>query len=104
MSQHSFNTTHNGHSVSVTMGWDRMIGYFFLTVEDHDADEELNEPEYLYSNLDQPEPFGLTLDDYRAALTELGLVVPETMFVETLKDAENNIGNRYEAHDLPNPP
>ncbi len=67
------------------------------------SDEELDEPEYLYSNLDQPEPFGLTLDNYRETLKQLGLVVPETMFVETFKDAENNVDNPFESHTLPAP-
>lgn len=96
MSRHTFNTLHAGRRLSIVMGYDRPLGYVFMTVENLDATDD--EDAYLYSNLDQPDPDSLTLDDFRSALQQLGIAVPESLFIETAADRQANVGNRSMAH------
>jgi len=49
MSQHYFETTYANRPVTVTLGWDRPLGHFFMFIEKNDAAED--EVEILYSNL-----------------------------------------------------
>lgn len=97
MSQHLFaSITATGVPVTVILGWDRPLQYFFLVVE---CDQE--EEGYLYSNLDDPEArVPQPLSYYRAKLRELGIPVPESMFEETARDHAENTGNRRVLHQL----
>lgn len=108
MSQHFFNTTHEGQPIQVLLGWDRPLGHFFLVIEKLPADqtaeagndEEDEDDGYLYSNLNDDSPFGYDLDYYKAKLKELGITVPQTMFEQILADQAHKVGNRqvwYEA-------
>lgn len=113
MSQHCFSTTHAGQRVSVQLGWDRPIGHYFMVIEwedsgsavtpvscptDSDMDDGTNDDTLLYSNLDEPEPFGLSLACFRAKLTELGIEVPESMFEQVEIDRRSRTGNRQVWH------
>lgn len=93
MSQHLFHTQHNDKPVIVQMGYDRPLQTYHMVVY-----EPGREDDPLYSNLDQDDAFGLTLDDFRAALTDLGITVPESMFEQTELDAAQRRGNRYVTH------
>ena len=97
MSRHTYTTMHAGRRTAVVMGYDRPLRYVFMTVEDLDASDD--EAAYLYSNLDQPDPDSLTLDDFRTALQQLGIDVPESLFIETAADRLNNVGNRTVLHE-----
>lgn len=96
MSRHTYTTMHAGRRTAVVMGYDRPLRYVFMTVEDLDASDD--EAAYLYSNLDQPDPDSLTLGDFRSALQQLGIAVPESMFTETEADRQGNVGNRSMVH------
>jgi hypothetical protein len=95
MSQHFYQTQHQGKEVIVQLGYDRPIGHVFMVVQ-----EASGQHDPIYSNLFQADPFGLTLTDYRRVLADLQITVPETMFEQVELDADFNVGNRvvwYEA-------
>lgn len=93
MSQHIFHTQHNDKPVTVQIGYDRPLGHYHMVVF-----EPGQEDDPIYSNLDQEDAFGMSLDDYRAALSDMGIAVPESMFEQTELDAANRVGNRYVTH------
>ena len=92
MSQHYFETTYLNRPVRVTLGWDRAVQHYYLTVEYLDADR------YVYSNLQERKPFAFDLDDYRSKLETLGIAVPQSMFAQAQKDRAANAANRYVYH------
>lgn len=112
MSQHYFNTQRAGTPVTVLLGWDRPIGHFFMVVEclaaspggtepassapQVDGDEDgADDAGYLYSNMNEPNQFGLSLDHLRGVLFDLGIQVPEQMFEQVLLDQSKCVGNRH---------
>ncbi len=61
MSQHFFNTVCESCPVRVSMGWDRPLQYYFLTVQVLHAEERAEGEDnavgsegFLYANLDDP--------------------------------------------------
>lgn len=93
MSQHQFHTQYNGKPVIVQLGYDRPLGHYHMVVYEPGTTDEP-----IYSNLDQVKAFNMTLNDYRKALSNLGITVPESMFEQTTLDAIQRIGNRYVIH------
>lgn len=104
MSQHVYRTTHEGQPIAVLLGWDRPIGHYFMVIEWQgqrftdapwaiamdDATDNL-----LYSNLDEPNPFELSLAYFKVKLDELGIRVPEPMFEQVERDRFYRAGNRH---------
>lgn len=97
MSRHSFETQYHGRPVVVTIGFDAPLQYYHAVVEYMDATDDDESP-YVYSNLDDTEPFPTDLRVYREKFAELGIVIPERMFTETEADARGNIVNRAVAY------
>lgn len=93
MSQHLFHTKHKDKPVIVQIGYNRPLSYFHMVVY-----ELGKEDDPVYTNLDEVDTFDLSLDDYRAALNEMGIAVPESMFEQAAKDALQPNGNRYVTH------
>lgn len=93
MSQHQFHTQHNGKPVVVQLGFDRPLGHFHLVVLD-----PANPDDPVYTNLDEEDAFGRSLDDYRNVLADLGISVPESMFEQTELDGGQRRGNRFVIH------
>lgn len=93
MSRHSLETTHDGRPVVVTIGWDAPLGYFHPVIERLDVTDDEENP-YVYSNLDDDEPFPASLEVYRATFRGLGIELPERMYAEAAKDARENVVNR----------
>lgn len=92
MSQRRIKTVLNNRPVQVTMGWDRPLGYFHLVIELEDPSED--EEDYLYSNLEDPTGgFVKDLRYYESKLNQLGIRIPQQMFVDTSQDQCNNVGN-----------
>jgi hypothetical protein len=92
MSQHFYTTSSSSNPVEVMLGWDRPLGHFFLVVRlllTHAGADEI-----LYSYLHQPDAFSLTLDDFREALHDMKIDVPETLFDQVAEDQLNRRGNR----------
>ncbi|AZD86822.1 hypothetical protein M5C90_24240 [Pseudomonas chlororaphis subsp. piscium] len=102
MSQHLFKTVHKGFTVTVQLGWDRPMGYFFMVIHKPenliDSAMMVDDDDYLYSNLHEIHPFGKDLDYYRQVLRHFDITVPESMFIETQRDCESNAGNRVATH------
>src|SRR3546814_13098438 len=96
MSRHYFNTFHKGSPISVILGWDRPMNYFFLVIEEQNnsADNPMT-LDLLYSNLQESDPSNHDLDYYRAVLRHFQIDVPESMFIEVERDRERNTGNRH---------
>jgi hypothetical protein len=90
MSQHIFSTLHETLPVTVMLGWDRPIGHFFMVIERVDVDSD----DFVYSNLDEVEPFDKELSFYKAKLKDLGIQVPQCMFPQLEMDKKRGIGNR----------
>lgn len=92
MSQHYFTTTHNGDPVTVTLGWDRPLSQYFMSIDPED-----DEGPYIYSYLLEKKPCS-SLDYYKAKLDDLGIQVPLTMFEQVEGDRTFGIGNRCTQH------
>jgi hypothetical protein len=109
MSQHYFETTHNGQPVTVTLGWDRPIGHYFMVIRQHSpepqgadqnavddgATDEDDDDGILYSNLNEWDAFWKSLDDYRSTLKAMGIVCPGEMFEQVELDECFGVGNRH---------
>jgi hypothetical protein len=93
MSQHYFETKHNGKDVIVQLGYDRPIGHIYMVIQTSSGEDDP-----IYSNLFQADPFDLTLTDYRAVLADLKITVPESMFTAVEADRLANAGNRVVWH------
>lgn len=108
MSQHCFNSTHEGQPVQITMGWDRPLQGFFMfiartsaaPVDDHDVEDD----GMVYSNLYDEEllpsrGFAEDVGYFQTKLQTLGLQVPERMLQEIRNDRAQNVGNRFVNYD-----
>ena len=51
MSVHSFTTRHGGDEIVVTMGWDRPLQGYFMTISKTNSEDE--EEHFLFNNLEQ---------------------------------------------------
>lgn len=94
MSQHRFRCVHQGQPIEVTIGFDRPLGYVFMTIITDD------EEQILYSNLDD-DVAGIHCRDvnyFRRLLQRMNITVPECMFNETLRDQIGHVGNRNVEH------
>lgn len=102
MSQHNFATSHKGFPITVKLGWDRPMRYFFMVIpkpaELVDETMQVEDDNFLYSNLHEADPFGHDLDYYREVLRHFQIVVPDSMFIEVEHDAARNVGNRVVKH------
>jgi len=102
MSRHYFDTFHKGFSVTVLLGWDRPMNYFFLVIEKPteliDDTMKVESDDFLYSNLHESDPFNHDLDYYREVLRHFQILVPESLFIEVQHDAVRNVGNRVVKH------
>jgi len=100
VSAHYFDTVQGDHAVTVTLGYDRRLNYFHLTIE-RTTEPPADVYQFVYCNLEDPElPRGqcADLDYFRAKLRELGITIPESMFRETEQDSINRVGNRAVRH------
>lgn len=102
MSQHHFKTSHKGFPITVMLGWDRPMQYFFLVIKKPaelvDETMQVEDDDFLYSNLHELDPFGHDLDYYREVLRHFQIIVPDSLFNEVENDAARNIGNRVVMH------
>ena len=102
MSRHIFVTSHKGFPITVVLGWDRTLSYFFLTIEKPseliDEAMQVEDEHFLYSNMHEPNPFAHDLDYYRQVLHHFQIDVPESLFAEVQQDQDRNVGNRVVKH------
>ena len=104
MSRHNYSTVYRERKVDITLGFDRPLQEYFMTImyadpaEDVSGDEEY-EPPIVYSNLSDPDANRITdLSYYRDKLRALDITVPETLFHEVEQDAQDQVGNRLARH------
>lgn len=82
MSQRTFKSD---YQLTVTGGWDKQLGYHFLTVEQPDGT-------LIWSNLDQDD-YNVTPDQQLEVLHTLGIVPPETWVQDLIADMHNPNGS-----------
>lgn len=96
MTKHVFTTKRkDGRNISVDMGWDRPLQYFFLTVFDPNAPED--EDDILYATL-HDRRFRASggvrnLHDMMKLLDEQGITPPEGLEAALAEDQRLNRGN-----------
>jgi len=89
MSQRTWRTK---SGVEIMTGWDRPLGYFFLTIIDGvDKDGEDNT---VFCNLDKyPFPGGMTVIQVEKELNERNIKYPASMFNDLHGDMRRDVGN-----------
>lgn len=101
MSQHRFTTMHDNDEIEVTLGWDRPLQGFFMTIvkkpKDSKKDAEHN-PAYLFNCLDQAQSHPREISGFLFELVHRGIVIPQEMLNEVLSDNTNNVGNKIVEH------
>lgn len=98
MSRHYFKTEYQGKDITVLMGYDRLLGGFFMVIEDAGQDDD----EYIYSNLYEEITHPQSLEPYRAKLEQLGIFVPVEMLMEIEADGAALMGNKDVYHSIVN--
>jgi hypothetical protein len=95
MSRHTYTYDHPEHGLlEIAGGWDRPLGYSFLTVRCVATDT------MLYTNLDDPK--GPDVPPARALeiLRQHACPVPTTFISRLERDRVHRTGTYYETHDL----
>lgn len=92
MSQHRFNTEHNGRPICVLAGWDRPLQGCFMIIEYLDSDAG----EMLYSNLDDVDSHPPSFAKFLRVLGGHGIRIPDDMAQAIKMDIEVDRGNHCE--------
>lgn len=105
MSLHKFTTQLRNIELVVTMGWDRPLQGFFMTIiqtnlEPASADkkDEEDDEACLFNNLEQQVSHPQGIEAYLFELEHRGIEVPEKMINEVLADGMQNVGNKIVEH------
>jgi len=98
MSRHTIALIHEGEDTSITLGWDRPLQGYFMTIE-KGSDEEDG---IYWSNLDLVEPHPKELTFFLSELKRLQISLPQQMIDAVLLDGKNNIGNKNVYHRIEN--
>ena len=106
MSQHYYPTFYQERPILITIGWDRPLGYFFMTIEDEGKRGRGEEDYIIYSNLDEKKDimaYPTSLHHYQSILKKLDIHFPAHTLHEVYSDALENVGNKtvwYSPHHL----
>lgn len=90
MSQHYYPTFYQGRPILITIGWDKPLGYFFMTIEDEEKRENGQEDYIIYSNLDEEKEsmaYPTSLHHYQSILKKLDIYFPDYILHEVYDDA-----------------
>ena len=102
MTRRYFDCSHAQGPVRVTLGYDRPLDEFFLQVARRPRDEndeiELSDHPYVYLSLDDPEAPTDDLEYFRSKLRDIGITLPESMYLAVEEDALERIGNLIAEH------
>jgi hypothetical protein len=93
MSQHYFETLHQGEMTEVLMGWDQPCQGFFLVIS-----KQSDEEEPFYSNLYERNPHPQDLDYFLGVLKRFDITIPQTMINALREDKRSNAGNKHVSH------
>lgn len=92
MSQHYLDGITPNGIVTILVGWDRPLSYFFMVIESPQQDEPM------YSNLDEDDPASLTLEHFQQVLERFNIKNislqpkhPSGLYEKLIKDRERNI-------------
>jgi hypothetical protein len=82
-------------NVSVMIGWDKPLQYFYCVVYPYLPDKRQIE-DHLYSNLDGAEGIEMTdLTRYQYILkNRFNVVLPESLVIQLIEDQLNNLGEK----------
>lgn len=92
MSQHYFDTVHQGDPITIILGWDRQEAAYFMIVERRAPAP--GQDDYLYMSPSGPDAPRPGLDHFRAHLLSLGIEVPASMFEQVSLDNQRQTGRR----------
>ena len=106
MSLHRFTTKLGDTEIVVTMGWDRPLRGYFMTIMQvafvpstaTNSDHEEEENSYLFNNLDQINSYPKELTAYLFELENRGIEIPQRMIDEVTMDGVRNVGNKIVEH------
>lgn len=108
MSLHLY-TTQGDRQIVVTMGWDRPLQGFFMSITEvaaqlitNTSDEEEGDEIFLFNNLDQKIPYPKEINSYLAELEHQNIGIPEQMASEVVADRMHNVGNKCVDHTIEN--
>lgn len=93
MSQHILEIASAHDVTTVTIGWDRPMAGYFMTVYREGKHAQPAGEECLYDTDDLPEV--VTVDGMKQALMTLGIECPQEMFTQVQSDCRHGVGNRY---------
>ncbi len=101
MSQHTAQSVQKGLDLEIVAGYDRILGGFFLSVQERSAK---GEHDFIYDNMGDVEliEFGGQPPDWAyfdERLDQLDVTIPERMRKELLLDQERGTGNRVVYYD-----
>jgi len=110
MSLHRYTTTQGDKKVVVTLGWDRPLQGFFMTIVESASksstvvthDDQEDDETFLFNSLEQQNPYPKEINGYLAELEHHGVELPEQMVDEVLSDGMKNVGNKYVEHTIEN--
>ena len=106
MSVHTFTTRQGNDQIVVTMGWDRPLQGYFMTITRIDSNPEGNtedeEEHFLFNNLEQHITHPKDIEGYLFELAHRRINVPEQMTSEVIMDGVRNVGNKYVSHRFEN--
>ncbi len=98
MSQHVIETVYRKQPVTLSIGWDRRLQGYFMTIR------RLRTKNLVYSNLndtDLASSYGLAedLDFFKVKLSQLRVNIPAPVFDGVGQDAQCNVGNRVVVYE-----
>ncbi len=99
MSQHYYSTRMDETTILITLGWDRPLRYFFMTIENEEKRARGEEDYMIYSNLDQDNAFPTWITSYQEVLKSMGIELPAYIFDEVIDDAFENVGSKVVWHN-----
>lgn len=92
MSQHCFETEHQGEPIRVLLGWDRPVNDFFLVIER--TEPEQDQDDYLYVSRHDAPLEHRSLAFLEVKLSELGIEVPSQMLDQVAVDQAFGLADR----------
>lgn len=97
MSRHFFDCEHDGSSVRVLLGYDRLLDEYFLHIDFRDSRAD-DERTMIYASVDDPDADTQKLSYFAGVLAKHGIQVPSKLFEEVAVDAFYRVGNRCVQH------
>ena len=104
MSLHRFETQLGDTKIVVTMGWDRPLQGYFMTImklkpaSSSALENDLEEDCYLFNNLEQTNSHPRELTAYLFELENRGIEIPQRVIDEVTMDGVRNVGNKVVNH------